>query len=265
MSGKGRLPISTVKDNGEPLEPKENCRKFINQAGVLVRDMVPISIAEWHKPKDERDGASYVNKNTKKLLWDTLMTHFNLPENFTEGKKEKVKEWTLKKMATQFQSWKKKLWQKYENEDPEFTGRLEKIKEHWPAFKAYKQSSTAMSRSAINKINAGKKKYHHRLGSGGYKTAIPKWEAFEAQLITGGIIPQTAGWPLRSKFWLFAHGAGLDPKTGQIVAQGKWKAKIATITPLLVDAINKVRKGEYHPERENDELTLALGNPEHVG
>ena len=38
------------------------------------------------------------------------MTHFNLPKNFTEAKKEKVKQWTLKKMATQFQSWKKKLW-----------------------------------------------------------------------------------------------------------------------------------------------------------
>ena len=32
-----------------------------------------------------------------------------------------------------------------------------------------------------------------------------------------------------------------------------------------MDAIDKVRKGEYVPDRENDELTLALGNPEHVG
>ena len=57
--------------------------------------------------------------------------------------------------------------EKYENEDPEFTGRLEKLQKHWPAFKAYKKSSTAESRSVKNKINAGKKKYFHRLGSGG--------------------------------------------------------------------------------------------------
>ena len=130
---------------------------------------------------------------------------------------------------------------------------------------AYKKSSTAMARSAINRINAGKKEYHHRLGTGGYKTAIPKWLAFEAELIAKGITPQTATWPERSKFWLFAHGAVLDPETGLIVAKGKWKKKVETIVPLLIDAIDKVRKGEYHPERENDELTLALGNPEHCG
>ncbi|KAK1686528.1 hypothetical protein QYE76_047376 [Lolium multiflorum] len=78
-------------------------------------------------------------------------------------------------------------------------------------------------------------------------------------------VAQTWDWPERSKFWLFAHGAGLDPKTGLIVAKGKWKEKIEGIVPKLVDAIEKVRKGEYIPDRENDELTLALGNPEHVG
>jgi hypothetical protein len=80
-----------------------------------------------------------------------------------------------------------------------------------------------------------------------------------------GITPQTWDWPDRSKFWLFTHGVGLDPKTGQIVAKGKWKEKIKAITTQLIDAIEKVRKGEYIPDRENDKLTLALGNAKHVG
>ena len=258
-----RLTIEEVSQSGEPLAPIATCRKFVNQAGVIVRDILPITIAEWHKPKGvDEDDACYVHDHTKKLLFDTLMIHFNIPE----GKTEKVKEWTLKKMATQFQSWKKTLWRKYEDEDPaNFTGALEKIKHSWPAFKAYKNSSTAVARSVVNKRNAGKKKYHHRLGTGGYKSAIPKWLAFEAELVAKGITPQTLNWPERSKFWLFAHGAVLDPKTGLIVAKGKWKKKVETIVPLLIDAIDKVRKGEYHPERENDELTLALGNPEHNG
>ena len=55
---------------------------------------------------------------------------------------------------------------------------------------------------------------------------MPKWEAFEAKLLAKGIIPQTADWPERSKFWLYAHGASLDPQTGRIVANGKWKEKV---------------------------------------
>ena len=64
---------------------------------------------------------------------------------------------------------------------------------------------------------------------------------------------------------MYAHGAALDPQTRQIVANGKWKEKVEKITKDLEDAIEKVQKGEYQPERENEELTLALGNPEHVG
>ena len=48
---------------------------------------------------------------------------------------------------------------------------------------AYKKSAVAVARSAINKENAGKKKYHHTLGTGGYKTVVPKWEAFEDKLL----------------------------------------------------------------------------------
>ncbi|KAK1699311.1 hypothetical protein QYE76_016008 [Lolium multiflorum] len=226
LKGEGRLALTAFKDSGEPVEPKEFCRKFTSQSGVIVRDHVPISIQEWHKPKNPESGASYVNDAMKNLLWDTLMTKFSLPEDMTEGQKNKVKEWTLKKMAIQFQTFKKNLWDKYKNEDPVFDDTLVKIKDHWAAFKDYKKSSTFVSRSKKNTENAAKKKLPHHLGSGGYKSAIPKWTAFENKLMDHGIVPQTWDWPERSKFWLFAHGAGLDPKTGLIVAKGKWKEKI---------------------------------------
>jgi hypothetical protein len=87
-------------------------------------------------------------------------------------------------MATQFQTWKKNLWARYEDEDPVFTGSLVKIKDHWPAFKSYKKSSTVVSQSVTNTKNASKKEHFHHLGSGGYKTAIPKWRAFEGQVAT---------------------------------------------------------------------------------
>ena len=140
-----------------------------------------------------------------------------------------------------------------------------KIQDDWAAFKAYKKSATAVARSDINKANAAKKKYHHRLGTGGYRSAIPKWLAAEARLLAKGIPPQTLHWPERSKFWMFAHGAYLDEQTGLIVAVGRWKKKVEEILPKLVVAIDEARRGVYKPDREDDELSRALGNPEHVG
>ena len=114
--------------SGEPVEPAENVKKFINQAGVIVRDIVPITIPDWHRPKKVAvaDEASYVSDATKEVLWGSLLTHFNLPVDFTDGQTEKFKEWTFKKMAIAFQSWKKKLWDNYGPEGLEFTGRLQR-------------------------------------------------------------------------------------------------------------------------------------------
>ena len=87
------------------------------------------------------------------------MTHFTLPPEVDEQNKvieRKVKEWTLKKMATQFCNHKKRLYKDYilKNKTPTFTGALEKIKDHWDAFVEYKTSAEALKRSEINKKNA---------------------------------------------------------------------------------------------------------------
>jgi len=164
LKGEGRLALIAFKDNGEPVHPKEHCRKFINQAGVLVRDHVPISIQEWHKPKNAGTEATYVNDALKFFLCDNLLARFSLPKDMTEGQKKKLKEWTLKKMAMLFQTWKKKLWDKYKHEDPVFNDNLVKIKDHWPAFKRYKQSSTHVSRSVTNSKNASKKEIFPSFG-----------------------------------------------------------------------------------------------------
>ena len=126
MPDGAKLSIDVIADDGKPLKPEDNCRKYVGQCGVLVRDMVPISLSEWNKPKKANVGASYVEQRIKDLLWDTLLTHFSLPEGLPEKKKQKVKEWTLKKMATQFNCWKKALWKKYQKVTPHWTSREDK-------------------------------------------------------------------------------------------------------------------------------------------
>jgi uncharacterized protein YciW len=112
-----------------------------------------------------------------------VLRYFNLPPPPTEDNqairletKKRVKEWALKKMATQFLTFKKRLYTKYIKKviTLEFTGPLEKIRNHWEEFVEYKTLAEALTMSETNKRNSSKKKYHHKLAPGGYKTAAPK-------------------------------------------------------------------------------------------
>ena len=69
-------------------------------------------------------------------------------------------------MAEQLQTFKKKLTKKYTmtGTTPEFTGELEKIKDHWDAFVQYKTSELGIQKVQKAKDNASKKIYHHTLG-----------------------------------------------------------------------------------------------------
>ena len=166
-----KLPIEEIADSGEPLEPKQNRNKFISQAGVIVRDMIPISIREWNKPAvADVDDPCYVHQVLKDLVYNTLLSHFTLPPDLSKVKKDNLKRWTLIKMAEQFRNWKKKLWNQYveTKEVPDFSGAQgKKLESEWAAFKAYRESPMAVARSTINKLNAGLNEHHHTLGTGG--------------------------------------------------------------------------------------------------
>ena len=95
-----------------------------------------------------------------------------------------------------------------------------------------------------------KRKNFHRLGPGGYKVAIPKWEKMENDLIAKEIVPQTLRWPKRARYYVYAHGGTLDPGTGMFVTS---------------DIIRRTEEGTFKLNRENDELTYAFGNAEHSG
>ena len=53
----------------------------------------------------------------------------------------------------------------------------------------------------------------------------------------------------------------MDPKTGKVSK----KACLDGAEDKLLVAIEEARSGLFEPNRENDELTRALGNPEHPG
>ena len=129
--------IEAIRPNGEPLAPKKIADKFIRQCRVLVKDQLPISLQEWGEPAKPRPRVTFVDDKQKHLLWETLMSHFTLPDHFTDADVEKVKAAALKKMAIAFNTHKKTVWAAYVKggkKTPKFTGTLEKQRDHWPAF-----------------------------------------------------------------------------------------------------------------------------------
>ena len=65
----------------------------------------------------------------------------------------------------------------------------------------YKTSEEDEEGAIKNKENASKKTYHHHLGSGGYKSVVPKWDRMEQEMLARGVTPETIAknWSKRSK------------------------------------------------------------------
>nr|ABA98908.2 transposon protein, putative, CACTA, En/Spm sub-class [Oryza sativa Japonica Group] len=254
----GRHIITEVEEDGRPSAPAEAAKNYVRHSGWVVRDNVPVSTVYWRRTRARGDHESFVPDSEKEMLWTTMLETFTLPA----GTEDKVKRWTLKKMAEQFQSFKGDLYQKYilKGQTPNFD-TFPKLRDHWDEFVAYKTGEQGQAMMERNKENAAKKKYHHHLGSGGYSVAMPKWEQMEARLIERGIEPATANWPERSKFWYYAHGGTLNPADGSQV----FGYQIQEAARRLTDAVEASSQGTFRPDRDRDELTLALQTPEHPG
>ena len=91
--------------------------------------------------------------------------------------------------------------------------------------------------------------------------AMPKWDKSEKEMEDAGVTPKTLSWPPRCRTWFYAHGGELDPKTGNVSTRVSLKGS----DDAILVAIEEARSGVFQPNRENDELTRALGNPEHPG
>ena len=77
-----------------------------------------------------------------------------------------------------------------------------------------------------------------------------------------GIMPETAEWDRRWTNYVFGHEATYDMETGKLIAK---KPQIAGPLAELRKAIKDTQEGRFKPDKENDELTRALGNPEKPG
>src|SRR3954465_78883 len=98
--------------------------------------------------------------------------------------------------------------------------------------------------------------------SGGYLKARPSGDKAEQDLIDRGIRPETWNLSERAKNWFFGAGGTLDPEKGKCVWTDK---KLDLPAKKIQEFFAASTEGTFVPDRENDELTQALGNPEHPG
>nr|TKV95278.1 hypothetical protein SEVIR_9G352600v2 [Setaria viridis] len=145
----GRLVITEVTEEGRPVAPEKVAKKYVSQIGAIVRDNVPISIREW---KGRSTNPYALPETEKNMLWEDVKRHFTFPKGYSE---KDVKAWTLKKMATQFQTFKKMLDTHYikKGKTPDFNA-WPKLRDHWDAFVEYKRSEEGVKKIMTNTANA---------------------------------------------------------------------------------------------------------------
>jgi hypothetical protein len=144
--------ITEVSKLGQPVAPKKVKDKFVSQSGAIVRDNVPIKYRKW---KGKASNPYVVPDSVKDQLWNDVIKHFALPEGVDTNL---VKGWTLVKMATQFQNFKKKLTRDFiKNNQTPIWDEYPKIKDHWKSFVEYKKSEIFAQKSAQAKNSASKK------------------------------------------------------------------------------------------------------------
>ena len=83
----------------------------------------------------------------------------------------------------------------------------------------------------------------------------------EDDLTARGIVLATFDWPQRVKHFFYAHGGSLNPEDGSLITSDD----IREAANRLDEALKAMSEGSFKPDREKDELTYALGTPEHTG
>nr|CAE03746.1 OSJNBa0019D11.13 [Oryza sativa Japonica Group] len=243
----GRHIITEVDEDGRPSAPAEAAKNYVRHIGWVVRDNVPVSTVYWRRTRARGDHESFVPDSEKEMLWTTMLKTFTLPA----GTEDKVKRWTLKKMAEQFQSFKGDLYQKYilKGQTLNFD-TFPKLRDHWDEFVAYKTGQQGQAMMERNKENAAKKKYHHHLGQAAIASRCRSGRRWRQACLRGGSNRP----PLNGRI----DRSSVD---GSLV----FSNQIREAARRLTDAVEASSQGTFRPDREKDELSLALQTPEHPG
>ena len=124
---------------------------------------------------------------------------------------------------------------------------------------AQKTSPEALELSARNTELTKRNKHHHHLGPSGYYAKEEQFRKMDEESTTTGNNDVT-NLKVRSRNWIYARstkssGGNLKfdkPETQEVVSR-------------ILKYAEDNKKGSFNPSKERDELSLGLGNKEHIG
>lgn len=190
-----RQEFTAVDGKGVPTAPKEFAVGYANQVSAILRNTVTINTGCLKAPEQS---------HYRELLFRKLHARYVFPGdeekkyNNNNLKGNPVNKNALKMMTRALARWKNRVrthifkkegilsYEELVKKEPMVT------EEDYKAFVARCQTDAAIAKSTrgkeLNAMNIGT----HRLGSGGYRTAIPKWEKEDAAAFTRGEAPPFA-------------------------------------------------------------------------
>jgi hypothetical protein len=248
-----------------PLAAHDNVIKLTNYIGALVRDNIPVRFQYWkgaevttelqNEDEVEHENAQqYVVPNIENnMTWTEVQLNFSFPEGTNLAN---VRTWAIQMGAIAFQSYKKRLNKDYIKKElaPVFTKkRLAKLRDHWDSFVQYKQTQEATKMIATKTINVSRKKEFYKLGSGGYKVAMPKWDKMEHDCIACGLVA-TIDWLVQARTCYYAHGDTINTEDGTLLLGDQ----ITEMAERLVDLVCMTGEGTFMPNQERDELSAVI-------
>jgi len=209
--------------------------------------------------KEELDiswnGWKQVPGETRTKCWDRIVTRFIFPA----PQVELAKKYFFQQMAISFRNWRYEMNVEWLQRGRDPTSHYKISAAQWERFRELKTTEEALAKSKAASELAKRNKYAHHLGTGGYKAKEPEWEREEAELRKKGANVLTDMVSARGARWLKGRQAKVTPEG----------VKVPSVVSEVAKKMMEVRalelEGKFKADRENDDLTHSLGNPEHPG
>src|SRR6266508_4176272 len=240
--------VEEVNASGVPVKPAKIQEPATHACGCLTREAIRIIHDDWCKvPKADKD-----------YIWENWIKWFRVPR----GSEPDVQKWLMKTANKCFKDWKSDLNIQYVQQGRSPLRRWGMITpDDWAAFVSKKTTEAAKLLSKHRSDQAKKNVHPHTLGSSGYAGKIPVWQKEIDDAVSAGKEVPYANLDERSKNWILARRT-TSSSGGQISFN---TPETQQVVQKITEIQAQVTQGSFVPDRENDILTQALGNKEHLG